>query len=59
MENESIQINRRRVLQSAAAAGLATLGYPLFGRGAWADAAASTGYSARAVKVVERELPSG
>lgn len=56
MENESIQINRRRVLQTAAAAGLATLGYPLFGRSARADAAASKGYSARAVKVVERSL---
>jgi membrane dipeptidase len=56
MENESIQINRRRVLQTAAAAGLATLGSALFGRGALADAAASMVYSARAVKVVERSL---
>jgi membrane dipeptidase len=56
MENEPDQISRRRVLQTAAAAGVATLGYPVFGRSGPGDAAAATVYSARARKVVERSL---
>lgn len=56
MKDGSGLINRRGVLRGVAAAGIGVLGYPLLGRGAWAGAAASSSYSARARKVVERSL---
>ena len=54
MKNNSIQINRRQILQTAAAAGVATLGYPTFARNARTDTANAAGFSPRAVKVVDR-----
>ena len=56
MNNPSIQLSRRRVLQTATAVGAATLGYPMFGRDAEAKPRNPVGYSARVAKLVERSL---
>ena len=56
MENESMQPNRRRLLQTILGAGVATLGYPVVGRDAQGGAAVPKGYSARVTKLVERSL---